>query len=134
MSISTDRSVYQPADRIQGKVYNMLSVPIYALDSQAECSILGVEVQIHNRWQASSIASCLYARPVRQIKIGPGAVYTVSIHAGSPGVNSTPMPSGTYRLVLHYWTDVSEPPSVPHTMIATFSPTFVVRWGKFWHP
>lgn len=127
VSVLTDRFVYQPADRIQATVRNRLSTPIYALNGRAECSILSLEVQIHGRWQASSVAGCLLAAAVRRVRIDPGTVYRVSIHAGSPGVNNLPMPAGTYRLVLRYWTNATGPSIVPRMTTTIYSATFSVR-------
>ena len=127
VSILTDRSVYKPTDRIKVTVRNTLSTPIYALNGQAECSILSLEVQIHGRWQTSSVAGCLSASAIRRITIDPGTVYAISIHAGSPGVNNAPMPQGTYRLALHYWTDATGPSLVPKTTTTIYSPMLSVR-------
>lgn len=128
VSILTDRSGYRPTDRIQATVRNTLSTPVHALDGQAECSILGLEVQVDGKWQSSSVASCLSAAsPTRQITIDPGGVYTVSIHAGSPGVSDVPMPSGDYRLVLSYWTDSTGTSTASHPTTTIYSQTFSVR-------
>ncbi len=104
VSIATNHSVYGPTDPIQVTVLNKLSTPIYALDTQASCSILGLEVQVNAAWQASSVARCPLGRPAMVVKLAVGKADTITIQAGSPLMKKATFPSGTYRLLLNYST------------------------------
>jgi len=104
VSIATNHTVYGPTDPIQVTVLNKLSTPIYALDTQASCSILGLEVQVNAAWQASSVARCPLGRPAMVVKLDIGKAYTITIQAGSPVMQNAAFPSGTYRLLLNYST------------------------------
>lgn len=107
VSISTDRSVYQPTDPIKAIVLNKLSTPIYAVDTKASCSILSLETFINGVWQVSNIARCPLGRAARLIKLDPGKAYTITIQAGVTGVSGAVFPIGTYRLVLKFSTSAS---------------------------
>ena len=104
VSIATDHSIYGPTDHIQVTVLNTLSTAIYAFDTQASCSILGLEVQVNGTWQASSVARCSLGRPAMIVKIDPGKAYTTTIQADTSLTKDAVIPPGTYRLVLNYST------------------------------
>lgn len=109
--VSTDRATYAPADAIMVTVRNGLSRPIYAMDTQASCSIVSLQYQVGGAWQASQMAQCPQKRPARPIKIDAGATYTATITAGYPGLQQLNFPTGSYRLVLAYTTSPSAIPS-----------------------
>jgi hypothetical protein len=104
VSIATNHTVYGPTDPIQVTVRNKLSTPIYALDTQASCSILGLEVQVNAAWQAASVARCPLGRPAMVVKLAVGKADTITIQAGSSMMKNAAFPSGTYRLLLNYST------------------------------
>src|SRR6266568_216912 len=86
VSIATDHSTYAPTDSIQVTVLNTLAKPIYALDTQASCSILSLEININGKWQTSSVAKCSLGRPAQVITLEPQKAYTATIQAASPPV------------------------------------------------
>jgi hypothetical protein len=114
VSIATDHTTYTPAQGIQVTVKNGLSEDIYALDTRASCSILGLEQQVNGAWQASNASRCPLGRIARQVRIGKGQSYTATIQPGGPGVRNAAFPNGTYRLVLVYSTGVVSPGSSSH--------------------
>lgn len=126
VSISTDHSTYEPTDSIQVTVLNTLAKPIYALDTQASCSILGLEIQVSGKWQTSTVAKCLLGRPAQVIALDPQKAYTTTIQAASPPVvKDAVFPPGTYRLVLNYSTSASAG-SLMSNPTTIFSATFSV--------
>lgn len=100
--ISTDHTTYQPDEAIHVTVSNQLSTSIFAYDTRASCSILGLEVQTNGRWSGSSIARCPLGRMARWVEIPAGKTYSTTIQAG--GLSSGSFPPGTYRLSLSYST------------------------------
>lgn len=122
VSIATDHSKYQPTDRIRVTVTNLLKTPIYALDTRATCSILGLQMLINNTWRYSKAAPCLLGRHAIPVKIEAGKTYTATISAGVAGSTQAAFPPGTYRLVLAYATSIAELSSSKTTTI--YSGTF----------
>lgn len=99
--ITTDHSVYTPDGTVQVSVTNHLSESIFAQDTQASCSILGLQIQQGAEWKPSSASRCPLGRMAKSVEIAPGATYTAAITAGD-GVTAATFPTGTYRLVLSY--------------------------------
>lgn len=99
--ITTDHSVYAPDGAVQVRVINHLSESIFAQDTQASCSILGLQVQQGADWQASRASRCSQGRLAKSVEIAPGATFTAAITAGD-GMTAGTFPTGTYRLVLSY--------------------------------
>lgn len=124
VSIATDHSRYQPTDRIQVTVTNLLKIPIYALDTRASCSILGLQMLINNTWRYSKAAPCILGRHAVPVKIDAGETSTATISAGVAGSTQAAFPPGTYRLVLAYATSIAELGSSKTTTI--YSGTFEV--------
>ena len=112
VSIATDHTTYTPTQGIRVTVKNGLSEDIYALDTRASCSILGLEQKVNGAWQPSNASRCPLARIARQVTIGKGQSYTVIIQPGASGmvtpgtsgVANAAFPTGTYSLVLTYAT------------------------------
>jgi hypothetical protein len=100
--ISTDHTVYQPDNIIHVTVSNQLSTSIFAYDTRAGCSILGLEVQVNGSWIGSSVARCPLGRMAVQVEIPAGKSYSATIQAG--GLSKGAFPPGTYRLSLTYST------------------------------
>ena len=125
VNIATDHSIYQSTDHIQVTVLNTLSTPIYALDTQASCSILGLEVQANGTWQASSAARCSLGRPAMIVKLDPGKAYMTAIQADTSLAKDAVIPPGTYRLVLNYST-IDSPASLLSNPTTIFSAPFSV--------
>lgn len=98
--ISTDHTSYQPGDAIQVTVTNQLSKSIFAYDTRASCSILGLDMQVNGRWQGASVARCPLGRMARWVEIPVGKPYTATIQAG--GLSTGSFPPGIYRLSLSY--------------------------------
>ncbi len=102
--IATDHTAYASDGAIKVTVTNHLTTAIYAWDHQANCSILGLEVEKQGVWGPApqTVAGCPLGRVTLQVQIAPGQSYTATIHAGyvHPGVFAP----GSYRLVLSYTT------------------------------
>ena len=81
---------------------NTLSQSIYALDTRASCSILGLEWQTNGAWQPAQAANCPLGRVALAVKIKPGATYHATITAGYPGLRADAFVPGSYRLALTY--------------------------------
>jgi hypothetical protein len=127
VSVNTNRAVYAPDDAIAVTVHNALTVPIYAMDTQASCSILALHYQVNGIWQPSQVAQCPQKRPARPVKIDAGATYTATITAGYPGLTQLAFPKGSYRLVLTYTTSPDAIPSTNADVMVVTSPTFQVQ-------
>ncbi len=126
VSITTNRTAYGPDDAIVVTVQNRLPTPIYAMDTQASCSILALQHQGNGSWQPSQVAQCPQKRPARPVKIEAGATYTATITAGYPGMARLSFPAGSYRLVLTYSTSPDGIPTANAGGTVTSSP-FSVR-------
>lgn len=120
--VTTNRADYAPHDAIAVTVRNTLSTAIYAMDTQASCSILSLHSLVNGAWQPSQVAQCPQKRPARPVKIDAGATYTATITAGYPGVQNLPFPMGSYRLVLTYTTSPDALPSPNAGVTVTSSP------------
>ena len=110
VSIRTDHSTYMPADSIHVSVINNLQTSIFAYDTHASCTILDLQIQVNNVWQATNIARCSLGRPAMRVEILAGNTYSAMIQAGSPGINQASFPVGSYRLVLSYSTSATSLP------------------------
>lgn len=126
VAISTDHTTYTPSDTIAVTVHNLLSTPIYAMDTMSSCSILSLQYQVNGAWQPSQVAHCPMGRPARLVKIEAGGNYTASITAGYPGWSQLTFPTGRYRLVLLYTASPSVIPTADSGVMVT-SPTIQVR-------
>lgn len=120
--VTTNRAEYAPNDAIAVTVRNTLSTAIYAMDTQASCSILSLHALVNGVWQPGQVAPCPQKRPARPVKIDAGATYTATITAGYPGVQSLSFPAGSYRLVLTYTTSPDALPSPDASVTVTSSP------------
>jgi len=126
VTVQLDRTTYHGADGINVTVQNNLSVPIYAHDTAASCSILILQEQVNGVWQGSVAAQCPLKRPAKIVKIDPGSAYTATITASYPGLAMSVFPAGTYQLVLPYaMTSDALPTSAGATMLT--SPAFTVN-------
>lgn len=100
--IATDHSMYHSTNNIQVTVTNKLLTPIYAFDTRASCSILGLQILVNGTWRYSNAAPCLTGRHAVLVKIDAGKTHTTTISPGISGSNQAAFPTGTYRLVLIY--------------------------------
>ena len=126
VSIATDHTTYAPTEGMQVTIKNQLSMDIYAFDTRASCTILGLEQQNGGAWQGSQASRCPLGRRALPVKIGSGQVYTATIRPGSGlGAANAAFPDGTYRLVLTY---ASSPAELIHTSGSTtiYSATLTV--------
>lgn len=108
VSIGTDHAQYSAKDNIQVTVTNNTQQAIYAWDTKASCSILGLEIQDGGTWQSSSQAQCAIKRAAAPVKIEPGATYNATIQAGLLPKSNTEFTSGSYRLTLAYGASATE--------------------------
>jgi hypothetical protein len=130
--IATDHSVYAPDGTVQVSVTNHLSESIFGHDTQASCSILGLQIQQGADWQTSPVARCPQRCLAKSVEITPGATYTATITAGYSGLSSAVFPTGTYRLVLSYSTRAVSPvanevPGVAGPMTTIYSADWSVK-------
>lgn len=107
--IVTDHSTYRPNEPIDARVVNTLGRSIFALDTRASCSILGIEWQTNGQWEPAQGAECPLGRMAVMVEIQPGATYQAVITAGFPGLRAANFPPGAYRLTLTYSLDQLEP-------------------------
>jgi hypothetical protein len=89
-------------------VTNNTQQAIYAWDTKASCSILGLEIQDGGTWQSSSQAQCAIKRAAAPVKIEPGAIYSATIRAGLLPQSNTEFTGGSYRLALSYGASPAE--------------------------
>jgi len=104
VSLRTDRTTYRSGDTIQVSVTNHLQAGIFAYDTLASCTILGLQAQINGSWQNSKVAYCALGRMARLVEIAAGQTYQAGIRAGVSGVQSPGFPPGIYRFSLQYMT------------------------------
>lgn len=103
VTLTTDHSTYMPGDSVRVTIANGQGVSAYAVASQANCTVLEVQVKGASGWQVSNIASCNAQPDPDTLEIKPGSATTVTITAPS---------AGTYRCALHYTTiNIPPPPS-----------------------
>ncbi len=126
--ISTDHTTYRKNSQIHVTVHNTLSTPVYALDSQAGCSILSFETYVDGTWRSADVARCPGGHPTSQVKVDAGKVYSATIQAIRLEEAFYAIPAGTYRLVLKYATTISESGFL-HNPLAAYSETFTVTGG-----
>lgn len=112
IQMSTDHTTYQSGDTIQVSVTNHLQTSIFAYDTLASCTILGLQAQVNGAWQNSKAARCALGRMARLVEIAAGKTYQAGIRAGIPGVQSSGFPAGSYRFVLTYTTLPQKPQSM----------------------
>ncbi len=67
--ISTDHTNYLPGDVVQVTITNNTANTVYALDTQASCSILSLEINPGQNWQQASVAHCYLGRPAMFVQI-----------------------------------------------------------------
>jgi hypothetical protein len=104
VTVHLDRTSFIGKDSIKVSVQNALTVPIYAHDTAASCSILLLQEQVNGVWQGSAAAPCPLKRPAMIVKIDAGGTYAATITASYPGFPTTAFPAGTYQLMLPYAT------------------------------
>lgn len=127
VSIGTNHTTYMPTDVIEVTVANDLPSSIFAYDTRAGCSILGLQMQTNGDWQDTQIARCSLGRPAMVVEIQAGKVYSAKISAGSPGISSATFPPGTYHLWLSYATSAAQlTQPVNSNMTTIYSATFTV--------
>jgi hypothetical protein len=128
--ITTDHARYTPAATVTATVANHLATSLFANDSQASCSIFGLEVKTGSGWQPSPVAHCPLGRLARVAEIKPGASLSAQITAGYPGLNQNQFPPGTYRLSLAYFTQgassASELPGAGGPLTLIYSAMWIV--------
>jgi hypothetical protein len=130
VSISTNHTMYQPGDVIRVSVTNNIQKSIFAYDTRASCTILGLQVQVNGIWQNSQASRCALGGSATLVEIPAGKTYSATIGAGTPGVSSPGFPTGSYRFELKYSTS---PTGVPqHSKQGTttiYSAAFIVTDG-----
>ena len=111
VTLITDHATYKPGDSVRVTIANGRGVSIYAIASNANCSILVIHAKTAAGWQASNAAACASQADPDTLEVKPGSATTVTIIA--PVV-------GTYRCALQYTTiNVPPPRSAPNGAIAS---------------
>lgn len=123
--IATDHSVYTPTEAFHVTITNQMSVAIYGFDSQASCSILGLQIEQGSQWIQTTVAHCPLGRATQSVRIAPGATYTATITAGYPGLTSSYFTPGAYRLTLYYSTTSPTGGAITHPLMM-YSQTLTV--------
>ncbi len=127
VSIGINHTMYAPTDVIEVTVTNHLQSSIFAYDTRASCSILGLQLQVNGAWQDTQVTRCSLGRPALMVEIQAGKIYSAKISAGSPGGNQVTFPPGTYRFYLSYATSAAQlTQPVNSKMTTTYSATFTV--------
>lgn len=128
--ITTDHARYTPTATVTATVTNHLATSVFANDSQASCSIFGLEIRTGSGWQPALVAHCPLGRLARAVEIKAGASLSAKITAGYPGLTADQFPPGTYRLSLAYSTQsassTSELPGAGGPLTIIYSPTWTV--------
>src|SRR2546425_12127638 len=62
VNISTNRTTYAPTDSIEVSVTNHMRTSIFAYDTRASCTILGLQVQGDGAWRDTQVARCALGR------------------------------------------------------------------------
>lgn len=107
VSISTNRTTYAPTDSIEVSVTNHRQTSIFAYDTRASCTILGLQVQANGAWRDTQVARCAVGRRAMLVEIPANNTNTVTIKADLQSIYQTAFPVGTYRLVLTYFTSAT---------------------------
>ena len=127
VSISTNHTTYAPTGAIEVSITNHMQTSIFAYDTKASCTVLGLQVQTNSAWQDTQIARCSLGRPAMRVEIPASKTYNATIKAGSQGVSQATFPPGTYRLVLTYSTSAtSTPQQTSQGTMTIYSATFSV--------
>lgn len=127
VSISTNRTTYAPTDSIEVSVTNHMQTSIFAYDTRASCTILGLQVQANGTWRDTQVARCSLGRRAMRMEIAANKIYTATIKAGFQSIYQTAFPAGTYRLVLTYFTSATSLAQQPNQNTTTiYSAPFTV--------
>jgi len=122
--------MYQPGDVIRVSVTNNMQKSIFAYDTRASCTILGLQVQVNGTWQNSQASRCALGGRAGVVEIPAGKTYSTTISAGTPGVSSPGFPPGSYRLELKYMISPTGVPQQSNQGTTTiYSASFVVAEG-----
>jgi uncharacterized cupredoxin-like copper-binding protein len=116
VTLSTDRASYQPGDQVRVTIVNGRGVSVYAIASNADCSVLVIHAKTAAGWQTSNAAPCSVQGDPQTVEVKPSSATSVTI---------TAPPAGTYRCALQYTTiNIPPPRSAPNGAIASgTSPT-----------
>lgn len=123
LPLDTNSSHYGPADTIIVTFTNTSSIPLYAWDTRASCTIFGLEMLTQGQWQPAPVARCSLGRPAFMITLAPGQKYNAHIQAKTPGLNTAVFPVGMYRVTLLY----TATPAVQTATTQVVSATFQVQ-------
>jgi hypothetical protein len=124
--ISTDHSLYSPADPWKVTVRNGLATTIYAMDEEASCSILALQTQSGGAWRPAEGAGCPLGRIALVVAVAPGTTVTYTIQAGYPGLYFAYFSPGVYRLSLSYSASACQMPPRVGTLSTVVSQTITV--------
>ena len=100
--ITTDHATYTTTAPIKFSVINQTKSAIYAFDTQSNCTILELEIQMNGQWEPSDDVACQTGKLPVRITIAPGQTYTGTISVSASKGKSAALPPGTYRLALFY--------------------------------
>lgn len=111
-----NKNSYAAKERIEIRVNNSLKRPITAMDQQSYCSIITLEKQQENTWQA--IRNCTFNSPALEVTIEAGKSKILELNLHQQTAES--LPAGTYRATLVY--SVGEHYKISQTTKATSDP------------
>jgi hypothetical protein len=123
ITVTTDLMRYSTCQNIQVVIANGLLSTIYAADHQTSCSIVTLQEQVGNTWQATG--RCLLATATRLYAIDHGTAVAQTLHPGSGSLRSQAngWPAGTYRIA--FTSFVGGPQSL-HAQPPVYSQTFTI--------
>jgi uncharacterized cupredoxin-like copper-binding protein len=111
VTLTTDHATYKPGDSVRVTIANGRGVSIYAIASNANCSVLVIHAKTAAGWQTFNATACSAQGDPQTVEVKPGSAIPVTITA--PAV-------GTYRCALQYTTiNVPPPRSAPNGAIAS---------------
>jgi uncharacterized cupredoxin-like copper-binding protein len=115
VTLITDYATYKPGDSVHVTIANGRGVSIYAIASNANCSVLVIHAKTAAGWQTFNATPCSAQGDPQTVEVKPGSAVPVTITA--PAV-------GTYRCALHYTTiNIPPPRNAPPGAFAIANPT-----------
>ena len=115
VTLSSDRATYQPGDQVRVTIANGRGASVYAIASNANCSVLIIHAKTAAGWQTFNAAPCNAQGDPQTVEIKPGSAVTVTITAPA---------FGSYRCALQYTTiNIPPPRNAPPGALAIANPT-----------
>jgi hypothetical protein len=123
ITVTTDNASYSACQNIPVVIANGLSSTIYAADHQTSCSIVTLQKQVGDTWQA--VAGCPLETPTRLYAIKRDTAVAQTLHPGFGTLRSQSggWAAGTYRIAFPW---VSGEAGAPQRQQLVYSSTFTI--------